>query len=61
MNNTQRDGNWRPTCGKCNFKMAKAGGGFSGRVKVQKYRCSRCGNPIQQKNPPDVVWPKEKV
>lgn len=35
-------------CPKCNIPMAKAGKGWSGLHKVQRYRCSGCGKAIQR-------------
>lgn len=32
-----------PKCPDCNSKMHKAGKTWSGRVKVQRYRCNQCG------------------
>ncbi len=37
----------RPQCLDCNIKMGKAGLGWSGRRKVQRYHCSSCGKVIQ--------------
>lgn len=30
-------------CPECNNKVTKAGGAWSGRAKVQQYRCQLCG------------------
>lgn len=32
-----------PTCSECNHAMHKAGFIWSGRRKVQRYKCNKCG------------------
>ena len=32
-----------PNCPECNNKMIKQGGVWSGRKKVQNFRCNHCG------------------
>uniref|UniRef100_A0A6M3KBS0 Putative transposase n=1 Tax=viral metagenome TaxID=1070528 RepID=A0A6M3KBS0_9ZZZZ len=33
----------KPVCPNCKIVMHKAGFGWSGRKKVQRYRCQGCG------------------
>lgn len=44
-------------CPECGTKMHKAGLAVSGRKKVQRYRCSKCGRTTiqQQSSPVQVV------
>lgn len=36
----------RPLCPDCHIKMGKTGMCWSGRRRVQRYKCSRCGKVI---------------
>jgi len=36
----------KPKCPECGRIMAKSGWAWSGRHKVQKYKCSGCGKVI---------------
>ena len=36
-------------CPSCNTKMHKAGFGWSGSRKVQRFRCPKCGKVVQRK------------
>ncbi len=35
-----------PNCPECGTKLGKAGSKWSGRKKVQKYQCSKCGRVV---------------
>jgi len=45
-----RDKN-RPICGKCLVSMHKAGFIWSGKNRVQRYRCNVCGKTTVINNP----------
>ena len=32
-----------PICPKCNITMGKSGSSWSGKIKKQRYKCSKCG------------------
>uniref|UniRef100_A0A6M3KLA7 Putative transcription factor zinc-finger domain n=1 Tax=viral metagenome TaxID=1070528 RepID=A0A6M3KLA7_9ZZZZ len=36
-------------CPVCKVTMHKAGFGWSGSKKVQRYRCQKCGRVVQRK------------
>ena len=40
----------KPTCPECKIEMHKAGFQFSGRHKVQRYKCNKCGYAATETN-----------
>lgn len=45
---TEGDKKDRPLCPVCNRPMMMAGKGWSGKNRVQRYRCGGCGKVIQR-------------
>lgn len=41
----------KPKCPECNSKMSKAGFAWSGRKKVQRFRCQACGRTVIKSEP----------
>lgn len=48
-----------PICPDCKIEMHKAGTQWSGRNKVQRYKCSKCGYAATETNP--NIWPEGKT
>jgi len=48
----------KPICPECKIKMHKAGFQFSGRHKVQRYKCNKCGYAATETN--KNIWPEGK-
>ena len=39
----------KPICPRCKVELHKAGFGWSGKNRIQRYRCGKCGCVIQRK------------
>ena len=40
----------KPLCPECKIEMHKAGTQFSGRHRVQRYKCNKCGYAATETN-----------